>query len=513
MSLAWKVSVTVVLFARRRRRGRRPHRQPPGHPAHGRLHRRPGRPAGQRHPADGGHLRLGQPPRPGSRTWSVPRRAVGAHDAVPGARAHPDQRHHLPVRLGQPAAQPAARPGHRHLPGTSALLNGKPFQVINSNAGNGVGHTFSIPSLGINVPLYGNNGNANLCAAAPCTSKSPHNMISFSFTSPGPGNYRWQCFVPCGLGFLFGNGGPDVDARLHGRLHEGGGVSDTPATGTAEAPAETDRSERSGDEPHHWWRLIAIWVVLSAVLDPLFYFLAGPHIPPGTMTDVGQGAQFDFNVLFVIALPVMLAVWIYMVYAIVMWRASRGGPEPVGGPDARGHLGIQVGWILTTTVIVLFLSGFGTYELVQPGGAGGGAGLEPDLDPDLEDVLPIQVIGQQWKFTYRYPTFGGFETNQLVVPDDTTIEFNVTSLDVIHSFWAYQLGVKADANPDYNNVAYTTTAAARLVHRPLRRALRPLARRHVQLGAGRDPAAVRGLGQARPSSSCARTPSCCRRTR
>ena len=58
------------------------------------------------------------------------------------------------------------------------------------------------------------------------------------------------------------------------------------------------------------------------------------------------------------------------------------------------------------------------------------------------------MIAQQWKFTYRYPTFGGFETNQLVLPDDTTIAFHVTSLDVIHSFWAYQLGVKADANPD-----------------------------------------------------------------
>ncbi len=43
------------------------------------------------------------------------------------------------------------------------------------------------------------------------------------------------------------------------------------------------------------------------------------------------------------------------------------------------------------------------------------------------------------------------------MPNDTTIQFNVTSLDVIHSFWAYQLGVKADANPDYNNVAYATT--------------------------------------------------------
>ena len=28
---------------------------------------------------------------------------------------------------------------------------------------------------------------------------------------------------------------------------------------------------------------------------------------------------------------------------------------------------------------------------------------------------------------------------------------------MIHSFWAYQLGVKADANPGVNNIAYVTT--------------------------------------------------------
>ena len=234
-------------------------------------------------------------------------------------------------------------------------------------------------------------------------------------------------------------------------------MTDTEA-GEGTGSAGSDWSAVKGpDTTHHWWRLIAIWVVLSAVLDPLFYYLAGPHIPPGTMTDVAQGAQFDFNVLFVIALPVVVGVWIYMIYAIVMWRASRGGPEPVADATSRGHLGIQVGWILTTTVIVLFLAGFGTYELIQPGGAGGGQGSNPIWTPTSKTILPIQVIGQQWKFTYRYPTFGGFETDALVVPNDTTIEFNVTSLDVIHSFWAYQLNVKADANPDYNNVAYATT--------------------------------------------------------
>ena len=71
--------------------------------------------------------------------------------------------------------------------GKVALLNGKPFHVYNSNAGNGVGHTFSIPTLGINVPLVGNNANANLCSAAPCTtcSSSPSHRRARART---PGN-------------------------------------------------------------------------------------------------------------------------------------------------------------------------------------------------------------------------------------------------------------------------------------------------------------------------------------
>jgi hypothetical protein len=96
--------------------------------------------------------------------------------------------------------------------GDTATLNGKPFSVIDSNSGNGVAHTFSIPTIGVSVPLYALNSSLSLCSAAPCQqigqNKSPYNTIKFSFISPGPGNYPWQCFVPCGLGWLFGNGGP-----------------------------------------------------------------------------------------------------------------------------------------------------------------------------------------------------------------------------------------------------------------------------------------------------------------
>ena len=33
----------------------------------------------------------------------------------------------------------------------------------------------------------------------------------------------------------------------------------------------------------------------------------------------------------------------------------------------------------------------------------------------------------------------------------------MTSLDAVHSFWAYQLGVKADANPGVDDIAYVQT--------------------------------------------------------
>jgi hypothetical protein len=88
-------------------------------------------------------------------------------------------------------------------------INGKAVRVYDSNGGNGVGHTFSIPTLGINVPLVGISGDAtNTCSVAPCTTNFDHNVIRASFVTPGAGEYPWQCFVPCGLGFLYGNGGP-----------------------------------------------------------------------------------------------------------------------------------------------------------------------------------------------------------------------------------------------------------------------------------------------------------------
>ena len=51
-----------------------------------------------------------------------------------------------------------------------------------------------------------------------------------------------------------------------------------------------------------------------------------------------------------------------------------------------------------------------------------------------------------------------------MLPADTLIRLHVTSLDVVHSFWAYQLGVKADANPGVDNVVYLQLKGPRTFH-------------------------------------------------
>ena len=35
-----------------------------------------------------------------------------------------------------------------------------------------------------------------------------HETITFTFRTGKAGHYRWQCFVPCAAGFVYGFGGP-----------------------------------------------------------------------------------------------------------------------------------------------------------------------------------------------------------------------------------------------------------------------------------------------------------------
>jgi len=204
------------------------------------------------------------------------------------------------------------------------------------------------------------------------------------------------------------------------------------------------------DRPHAI-RLAIIWVVLS-VIGVLVALQI--HIPPGDQSIQGLDASRTMTLMTAMATPVFIGVVLMIIYSVVVFR--RTGPELVDGPPMLGNTPVQVVWIGVSTIMVLFLAFVGITTLAtnssaqtvaaQSSGTAGGAGSE----------LQVQVIAQQWFFTYRYGDYGGVETTHLYLPVDRPVELHVTSLDLIHSWWAYQLGVKADANPGVDNIFHVT---------------------------------------------------------
>jgi hypothetical protein len=90
--------------------------------------------------------------------------------------------------------------------GNKMRLNGKVTSSIDPEEAS---HTFAIPQMGLIVPLYGvPEEEPNQCEEGPCSLSQAHETISFTFRTGKPGRYRWQCFVPCAAGFLYGFGGP-----------------------------------------------------------------------------------------------------------------------------------------------------------------------------------------------------------------------------------------------------------------------------------------------------------------
>ena len=95
--------------------------------------------------------------------------------------------------------------------GNHILVDGKPTNAIDPNDAS---HTFAVPALGLILAIPGVADDAkNQCeyADAPiggCDMKTAHRTIKFTFRTGAPGHYRWQCFVPCAAGWIFGFGGP-----------------------------------------------------------------------------------------------------------------------------------------------------------------------------------------------------------------------------------------------------------------------------------------------------------------
>ena len=215
----------------------------------------------------------------------------------------------------------------------------------------------------------------------------------------------------------------------------------------------------AGDRPH-MWRLLIIWVILSAVGVVAVWQIS---YPPSDQSIQGQDQAATLKLLTGLATPVFIGVVMMILYSAIYFR--RNTTELVDGPPMVGNTPIQIAWVVISSALVIFLAVVGIATLSSenvaqlvgaPGRTIGGGQTGSGTTGEENKEIHVQVIAQQWYFTYRYADYGGVETPHLYLPVNHPVELHVTSLDIIHSFWAYQLGVKADANPGVDNIFHVT---------------------------------------------------------
>ncbi|GAC1442796.1 MAG: cytochrome c oxidase subunit II [Chloroflexota bacterium] len=210
----------------------------------------------------------------------------------------------------------------------------------------------------------------------------------------------------------------------------------------------------------HGIRIASIWIAVSIIVELLIAVLP---IPSPANSPEAIGDHQTVYMLFYVGGPIFVFVWVLFLYNIFVFRRRAG--DDVERPAPPDSAPILLLWAGISFVIVLFLAGWGTFTLHEVTAAPhetvegqasstrhGKTTTAPVQKPGR--TLDVQVIGQQWAWTFRYPSFGGMETRDLTIPVNTPIHLHITSLDVVHSFWSYDYDVKEDAVPGVENTAW-----------------------------------------------------------
>ena len=181
--------------------------------------------------------------------------------------------------------------------------------------------------------------------------------------------------------------------------------------------------------------------------------------------------------MFIWSVIVALLVVVWLAYNLIYFRHTEGDPDHEDAlkagvfPHERGNVRIELAW----TIAPLILVGWLTFISLGP--------LNYMWDVDGQDPdLTIEVNAYQWGWNFETPICEeageskswcvngiyqepvnfencyndqGFELpNCLELPHGAVIHFKITSQDVLHAFYLPDIGIKQDAVPNLETLAW-----------------------------------------------------------
>jgi cytochrome c oxidase subunit 2 len=174
---------------------------------------------------------------------------------------------------------------------------------------------------------------------------------------------------------------------------------------------------------------------LAAVALALLISACSGEYPQSTLhptADFGEDIDSLYRTIFWWALGVFVVVETALLYVILRYRERRASTDP---KHVHGNTLLEIAWTLAPAVVLIFIA-VPTIQTI----------FRTDGSP-AEGALQVEVIGHQWWWEFRYPEYGITTANEMHVPQGRPVALSMTSVDVIHSFWAPKLGGKRDVMP------------------------------------------------------------------
>lgn len=195
----------------------------------------------------------------------------------------------------------------------------------------------------------------------------------------------------------------------------------------------------------------AKWVGLISFL---MVFLSGcgkNHL--STLKPAGEVGQEQFNLMLlsiVIMLVVVVVVTFIFVIAVAKNRRSVKG-EHFQPKDVASNHTLEIIWTSIPIILLLILAVPTVYLTFKQADT---SAMENDEGAVNPNVTTVNVRAYQYWWEFEYPNEEVVTSQELVVPTDKRVYFNLQGADVKHSFWVPAAGGKLDTNIDGINSFY-----------------------------------------------------------
>lgn len=144
-----------------------------------------------------------------------------------------------------------------------------------------------------------------------------------------------------------------------------------------------------------------------------------------------------FKLIFWIAVVVFILVEGGIIWITLRYRRRSDSEMPA---QTHGNTRLELTWTVIPALIIIAIAIptiRSIWNLAEP--------------PSDEPFMTVEAIGHQWWFEFRYPEEEIITANELRIPVGKNVVVNLTSQDVIHSFWVPKLFGKVDMVPRREN--------------------------------------------------------------